>query len=118
MRAGFGRSVYPYLIKPSAITNKFNDGVPPKIIQRQSRHKRIEYTLRYDQTDDKMVREYFNRVQQTLNTENLTPEDKAKVWFDKFLSNEIDLKTFKTGMDVLLPDRDKNKQRGEDIGYM
>ena len=117
VKAGINRSVYPYLIKPSAITDKFNDGVPPKIIQRQSRHKRIEYTLRYDQTDDKMVKEYFNRVQ-TLDTKNLTPEDKAKVWFDKLLSNEIDLKTFKTGMDFLLPDIGKSKQRGEDIGYM
>ena len=36
----------------------------------------------------------------------------------KPLANEINLKTFKTGMDVLLPDKDKIKQRGEDIGYM
>jgi len=64
-----------------------------------------------------MVKEYFNRVQ-ALNTENLTPEDKAKVWLDKLLSNEIDLKTFNRGIDVLLPDIDKSKQRGEDIGYM
>jgi len=60
-----------------------------------------------------MVKDYFNRVQ-TLNTVNLTPEDKAKVWFDKFLSNEIDLKTFKTGIDILLPD----KRKGEYIGYV
>ena len=116
-RAGFTRSVYPYLIKPSAITDKFNDGVPPRIIQRQSRHRKVAYTLRYDQTDDKLVKEYFNRVQK-LNTDNPTPEDKAKVWFDKLLSNEIDLKTFKTGIALLLPDKDKSKQRDEDIGYM
>ena len=46
--------------------------------------------------------------------ESLSPEDKAKVWFDKLLTGEIDLKTFKTGLDVLLPD----KWKGEDIGYI
>jgi len=112
--AGITKKVYPYLVKPSAITDKFNDGVPPKVIQRQSRHKKVEYTLRYDQSDDKNVKEYFNRTQ-TLNIENLTSNDKAKVWLDKLLSNEIDLKTFKTGIDVLLPDR---KQKGDEVdGY-
>ena len=38
----------------------------------------------------------------------------TKVWFDKLLAGEIDLKTFKTGIDVLLPD----KRRGENIGYV
>ena len=46
--------------------------------------------------------------------ENLSPEDKTKVWLDKLLANEIDLKTFKTGIDVLLPHRRKD----EDIGYI
>jgi len=43
-----------------------------------------------------------------------SPEDKAKVWLDKLLSNEIDLKTFKTGIDVILPPRRKD----EDVGYI
>ena len=46
--------------------------------------------------------------------ENLSQEDKAKYWLDKLLANEIDLKTFKTGIDVLLPKR----HRGDDIGYV
>jgi len=113
-RAGFNRSVYPYLIKPSAITDAFNRQVNPKIIRKQARHKNIETTLRYDQTSDEMAKEYFNRTQKQLNMDNLTPEDKAKVWLDKLLVGEIDLKTFKTGLDVLLPD----KRKGEDIGYI
>ena len=47
--------------------------------------------------------------------EHLLDEYKAKVWFDKLLSEEIDLKTFKTGLDVLLKN---NKPRGGDIGYI
>ena len=113
-KAGLTKNISPYTIKRSAITNKFNAGVPPKIIQRQSRHKRIEYTMRYDQTGEKEVREYFNRTQ-AVNTKNLTPNDKARVWLDKLLANEIDLKTFKIGIDVLLPDR---KQKGDDLGYV
>jgi hypothetical protein len=57
--------------------------------------------------------DHFNRIQRNLNLENLKPEDKAKIWLDKLFLNEIDLKTFKTGIDVLLPD----KRKGEDIGY-
>jgi len=60
-----------------------------------------------------MAKEYFNRVQ-TPNTDSLRTEDKAKIWLDKLISNEIDLKTYKTGLDVLLPHR----QKDEDIGYI
>ena len=112
-RAGFKRSIYPYLIKPSAITDGFNKKVNPKILQRQARHSRIETTLMYDHTSDEMAKEYFNRAQRHQNIGDLKPEDKAKVWLDKLLSNEIDLKTFKTGIDVLLP----KKHKGDDIGY-
>ena len=113
VKAGIKKNVYPYLIKPSAITEGFNKQVNPRILQRQVRHKKIEITLRYDHTDDKMTLEYFNRVQRNINVEDLKPEDKAKIWLDKLLSNEIDMKTFKTGIDFLLPKR----QRGDDIGY-
>jgi len=37
-----------------------------------------------------------------------------KVLWDKLLSDHIDLKTFKTGIDVLLPQRRKD----DDIGYL
>jgi len=113
-RAGFKRSVYPYLIKPSAITDGFNKKINPRILQRQARHSRIETTLMYDHTSDEMVKEYFNSTQRHQNIDSLKPEDKAKVWLDKLLSDEIDLKTFKTGLDVLLP----KKHRGDDIGYV
>jgi len=46
--------------------------------------------------------------------ENLDTKGKAKVWLDKLLSEEIDLKTFKTGIDVLLPP----KRVGDDVGYV
>jgi integrase len=113
LRAGLEKNVYPYLIKPSAITEGFNNQVNPKILQRQARHKNIETTLRYDHTSDKMAKDYFNKAQ-SKNIDALPVEDKAKVWFDKLLSNEIDLKTFKTGIDVLLPQRRKD----DDIGYI
>jgi site-specific recombinase XerD len=104
MRAGFGRSVYPYLIKPSAITDGFNQQINPKILQRQARHKHIETTLRYDHASDQMTKEFFNRKQrqQPINEQNY--ENDMKVLLDKLLSEKSNLKTFKTGVDVLLPD--------------
>ena len=48
VNAGFTRSIYPYLIKPSAITDGFNQQMNPKILQRQARHKNIQTTLLYD----------------------------------------------------------------------
>lgn len=62
-RADFRRSVYPYLIKPSAITDGFNQQVNPKILQRQARHKNIETTLLYDHASDQMTKDFFNRKQ-------------------------------------------------------
>jgi integrase/recombinase XerD len=113
LRTGIQKSIYPYLIKPSAITDGFNQQTNPKILQRQARHKKIETTLRYDHTSDEMAKEHFNKIQ-SKDIDTLSPEDKAKVWLDKLLSNEIDLKTFKTGIDVILPPRRKD----EDIGYI
>jgi site-specific recombinase XerD len=113
VKAGFKRNIYPYLIKPSVITEGFNKQINPRIIQRQVRHKKIETTLRYDHTSDKMAKDYFNKAQ-SKNIDTLSVEDKAKVWLDKLLSNEIDLKTFKTGIDVLLP----QKRKDDDIGYI
>jgi site-specific recombinase XerD len=69
VNAGFTRSVYPYLIKPSAITDGFNQQMNPKILQRQARHKNIETTLRYDHSTDEMVKDYFNRKQEKINNE-------------------------------------------------
>ncbi|HUS98787.1 MAG TPA: hypothetical protein VMY59_00515, partial [Candidatus Thermoplasmatota archaeon] len=113
LRTGLQKNIYPYLIKPSAITDGFNQHANPKFLQRQARHKKIETTLLYDHTTDEMTKEYFNKIQST-NIENLSSDEKAKVWLDKLLSNEIDLKTFKTGIDVILPPRRKD----EDIGYL
>ncbi len=101
------------MIKSGAITSGFNNQVNPRILQRQAQHKNIQTTLRCDHTSDKMAKDYFNKVQ-SEKLDNLSQEDKAKVWLDKLLSNEIDLKTFKTGIDVLLPHR----QKDNDIGYI
>jgi len=60
-----------------------------------------------------MAKDYFNKIQ-SEKLDNLSQEDKAKVWLDKLLSNEIDLKTFKTGLVVLL----QNKHKGDDIAYL
>lgn len=69
-KGGFTRSIYPYLIKPSVITDGFNKQMNPRIIQRQARHKRIETTLRYDHTTDRMVKDYFNKLQGKINNES------------------------------------------------
>jgi len=69
VKGGFTRSVYPYLIKPSAITDGFNQQMNPKILQRQARHKNIETTLRYDHSTDEMVKDYFNKKQEKINNE-------------------------------------------------
>ena len=42
----------------------------PRIIQRQARHMRIETTLRYDHTTDRMVKDFFNKVQGKINNES------------------------------------------------
>lgn len=62
----------------------------------------------------KLLRNTSTKAQRQQNIDSMKPEDKAKVWLDKLLSDEIDLKTFKTGIDVLLP----NKREGDDIGYI
>jgi len=114
-RAGIKKSVYPYLIKPSAITNAFNQRVNPKIIQRQARHRKIETTLRYDHTADEMVKEYYNQMQKYPNIDSLDDKEKARIWMEKLLAGEIDLKTFKEGINILLP---AIQHRGEDIAYL
>jgi len=62
-RAGITKYVSPYIVKPSAITNDFNNNVNPKIIQRKARHRKIETTLVYDHTTDEMVRKHFEKQQ-------------------------------------------------------
>ena len=60
-----------------------------------------------------MTKEYFNQLQ-APNPEDLKPGEDAKKWLDKLLSNDIDLKTFKTGIDIRLSYR----QKEDDIGYI
>ena len=59
-----------------------------------------------------MVRDYFNKVQ-SMKVSELSNKRKAKVWVDKLLFDEVDFKTFKTGIDVRLPYRRKDMN----IGY-
>ena len=61
-----------------------------------------------------MAKEYFNKTQ-TMNINQMNTEDKARVWLDKLLSGKIDLKTYKSGLDVLLPNQQKYD---EYIGYI
>ncbi|HEC77344.1 MAG TPA: hypothetical protein ENI33_08855 [Thermoplasmatales archaeon] len=114
-RAGFKRNIYPYLIKPSAITDGFNQRVNPRVLQRQARHKKIETTLRYNHATDNMVKEYFNRKQGIHDLDHLQSHEKARIWLDKLLAGEIDTATFKKGIDILLP---TGRRRGEDIAYL
>ena len=62
-----------------------------------------------------MVKEYYNQVQRQPNIDLLDDREKARIWLDKLLAGEIDLKTFKEGINILLP---TIKHRGEDIAYL
>jgi len=112
-RADFKRSIYPYLIKPSAITNDLNNHVNPKIVQRKARHRRLESTLRYDHTSDDMVKEHFREVYNVDNVQSLKPNDKIRVMLDRYIAGEIDKETFKSSIDILVPE----KHRQTDIAY-
>jgi hypothetical protein len=53
-------------------------------------------------------------MKHNIDFDNLQSEIKTRIFLNKFLSKEIDLKTFKIGIDVILPSRRKD----EDIGYI
>jgi len=113
-KAGIKKRVSPYIIKPSAITSDFNKQINPRIIQRKARHKNIETTLRYDHTDDKMVREHFERQAFGIDTGMLSDKEKTKLMLDRFLKGEIDIETYKRSLDLL-----HNKhQEFDDKAYM
>jgi hypothetical protein len=99
VEAQITKRVTPYIIKPSAITNDFNKNINPRIIQRKARHKNIETTLRYDHTDDEMVKKHFDQQKPTFGS--LNDEEKTRVMLDRFLKGEIDLETYKQSMDLL-----------------
>jgi len=110
------------------ITRNFNTVFrPPASLTRpiQSRHKNIETTLLYDHSTLEIAKEFFNKKQRKniddfnlLDLSNLKSDDKARMWMEKYLANEIDVNTFIAGMDVLLPGRRKHKQEGDDLGYL
>jgi integrase/recombinase XerD len=99
--AGITKKVTPYIVKPSVITNDFNKNINPRIIQRKARHKNIESTLRYDHTDDLMVKDHFKKISSEINIEDLSNEDKSKLMFDRYLNGEIDVDTLKRGLELL-----------------
>ena len=117
-RAGFTRNIYPYLIKPSVITNDLNEHVNPKIVQRKARHKRIESTLRYDHTSDEMLVEHFHSQHEPVSvTTESNYEDMARVLLDKLLAGEIDNGTFKKSLDILAPTKNTPKKHTRDLAY-
>ena len=114
IKADIKRKVTPYVIKPSSITRKFEERVNPRVIQRMARHRNIKTTLIYDLTDENSVREYFQQ-QNTIDIQNLSPRDKARLLLDKYLSGEIDPDTYKTGVDTLKQIKEKHLH---DINYI
>lgn len=113
-KAGIKKRVSPYIIKPSAITSDFNKQINPRIIQRKARHKNVETTLRYDHTDDTMVREHFKRQAFSIDTNSLSDKEKTKLMLDRFLSGEIDIETYKRSLDLL----HKKHQEFDDKAYI
>ena len=118
IRVGITRSVYPYLIKPSAITNLFNENVNPKIIQRMARHRHIETTLRYDHTNDNIVREFLdkqNHKEEFRENNEIRIQDKALTLVDKLISGDLDNETFKKGLEIL---KLQNDEKEDLISYV
>lgn len=119
-RAGFTRSIYPYLIKPSVITNDLNNRINPRIVQRKARHKNIETTLLYDHSDDKMVLEHFERQQKGSTEIPKTEREKAKELLDRVFQGEISIETFEKSLEILMPKREieeKRKKKIYDLAY-
>ncbi len=100
-RAGITKHVTPYIVKPSVITSDFNKQINPRIIQRKARHKNVKTTLRYDHTDDKMVKDHFERQTFTLDPSALSDKEKTRLMFDRYLKGEIDIETYKRSLDLL-----------------
>jgi site-specific recombinase XerD len=113
VRADIEKYVTPYIIKPSSITCDFENKINPKIIKRKARHKRIETTLRYDHTDDDMVRRHFE--ERDLNIDNITYNDKQRVLFNRYIQGEIDINTLKQGLETL--EVKINEKNNQHIGY-
>jgi site-specific recombinase XerD len=117
VRAKIDRNVYPYLIKPSVITNYFNENVNPKTIQRMARHKYIETTLRYDHTDDMTVKDFFDRNHDKsqsvliLNNEKTELQETAKM-LQRLVNGEINLDELTKELGSL-----KHKEHKDDIAY-
>lgn len=114
VNAELKKHVTPYVIKPSVITNDFNNFVNPKIIQRKARHKKLESTLRYDHTSDEMLRKHFEN--QNSNIETLSNEDKERLLFNRYLSGEVDIETLKQGLELL--ESEKERKHYQEIGYV
>jgi hypothetical protein len=62
-----------------------------------------------DHASDQMTKEFFNRKQRQQPMNEQKYENDMKVLLEKLLSERNDLKTFKTGVDVLLPDTCKEE---------
>jgi hypothetical protein len=60
-----------------------------------------------------MVRKNFET--QKINIEILYNKNKAKILFDRYLSGELDFKTFKQGLDLLTG---KERKNYEDLSYV
>ena len=101
------------IIKPSSITCDFNNKVNPKTIKRKARHKRIETTLRYNHTDDDMVRRHFE--ERDLNIDHMSSQDKKRLLFNRYLKGEIDLDMLKNGLETF--ENQNHRKNYEDIGY-
>ncbi len=71
-------------------------------------------TLIYDLTDENSVREYFQQ-QHIIDINNLSTKDKARLWLDKLLCGEIDIASFKQGMEFL---QQIQKKEIDDFAYM
>jgi integrase len=116
VRAKIKRNVYPYLIKPSVITNYFNENVNPKTIQRMARHKYIETTLRYDHTDDMTVKEFLDRKYNGLktieNADNDGFKETAEV-LQRLIDGDIDVKELARKIQSM-----KHKEHIDDMAYM
>lgn len=116
VRAGIEKDVTPYkVIKPSAITNRFEEKVNPRIIQRLAGHKNIQTTLIYDYTSDTDAIKYLQSQENEIDYSKLDSKEKAKIMLDKLFKGEINKTTFDAVLELIKINKPKND--GDFIGY-
>jgi len=125
-KAGIKKPVYPHKFRITMITQMAEEGVPPKLIQAQSRHNSMRTLLGYMNHIDTRAKEMYNKVfekdeMEVIDTANLfnhfTEEYKKKA-FKKYLDGEIDINTLNSILLTIEGEERNIDKKTKDIAYM